>query len=62
MLIVLQKMVKDDGQVSPEFADAEEGDIHFHTDKLLLWLICKCVISLTRSLLQKNYTSFLTFS
>ena len=29
MLIVLQKMVKEDGEDSPEFADAEEGDIQF---------------------------------
>lgn len=29
MLVVLQKMVKEDGQVSPEFADADEGDIQF---------------------------------
>lgn len=29
MLVVLQKMVKEDGDVSPEFADAEDGAIHF---------------------------------
>jgi hypothetical protein len=31
--IVLQKKVKEDGEDSPEFADADEGDIQF----ALIW-------------------------
>jgi hypothetical protein len=33
MFIVLQKKVKEDGEDSPEFADADEGDIQF----ALIW-------------------------
>jgi hypothetical protein len=33
MFIVLQKKVKEDGEDSPEFADADEGDIQF----TLIW-------------------------
>jgi hypothetical protein len=30
MLVVLQKMVRVDGQASPEFADEDEGDLFFY--------------------------------
>jgi hypothetical protein len=31
---VLQKMARQDGQVAPEFADAEEGDVGFLCHKV----------------------------
>jgi hypothetical protein len=32
---VLQKMAREDGQVAPEFADAEEGEISFYAINFL---------------------------
>jgi hypothetical protein len=57
MLIGAQKTVKEDGEGSPEFADAEEGDLQF----ALLWSFfgqCKDAISLIQLHLQKSYMNF----
>jgi hypothetical protein len=61
-LAFLQKMVKDDGQVAPEFADADEGVIHFLYIVIFLFVFHANILNQSNQIfthLQKSYMSFL---
>lgn len=54
-------MVKDDGQVAPEFADADEGVFHFLYIVIFLFVLHANILNQSNQIthLQKSYMSFL---